>query len=38
MGVDSVCVGSRIFLKGNPAENYTLFVRKLKEIETDYAT
>ena len=38
MGVDSVYVGSRIFLKGNPAENYKLFVRKLKEIETDYAT
>ncbi len=38
LGVDSVCIGSRIFLKGNPAENYKLFVQKIKEIEADYAT
>jgi ribulose-phosphate 3-epimerase len=32
-GVDSVCVGSRIFLKGNPKENYGMFTKKLSELE-----
>lgn len=30
MGVDYVCVGSRIFLGGEPAENYRSFTEKLK--------
>ncbi|MDI7258916.1 MAG: hypothetical protein QME90_03230 [Thermodesulfobacteriota bacterium] len=34
IGVDSVCVGSRIFLKGVPEENYKQFVNKIKEMET----
>lgn len=33
IGVDSVCVGSRIFLKGIPAENYRQFTTKLEECE-----
>lgn len=33
IGVDSVCVGSRIFLKGNPEENYRQFMNKIKEWE-----
>ena len=32
-GVDSVCVGSRIFLQGTPAKNYEKFVKQLKELE-----
>ncbi len=32
-GVDSVCVGSRIFLEGDPGKNYEMFVKKLKEVE-----
>jgi ribulose-phosphate 3-epimerase len=32
-GLDYVCVGSRIFLKGNPGENYDMFVRELAELE-----
>jgi ribulose-phosphate 3-epimerase len=32
-GVDYVCVGSRIFLQGNPAQNYNHFVSKLEKIE-----
>ena len=32
-GVDSVCVGSRIFLKGNPKNNYGMFIKKLCELE-----
>jgi ribulose-phosphate 3-epimerase len=32
-GVDSVCVGSRIFLQGNPAKNYEKFVKQMKELE-----
>jgi ribulose-phosphate 3-epimerase len=32
-GVDSVCVGSRIFLGGNPKENYIMFIKKLAELE-----
>jgi hypothetical protein len=31
--VDYVCVGSRIFLQGNPAQNYNHFVSKLEKIE-----
>lgn len=34
IGVDSVCVGSRIFLKGLPEENYKQFTNKIKEMET----
>jgi ribulose-phosphate 3-epimerase len=34
IGVDRVCVGSRIFAHGDPAENYGLFLKKLKELET----
>lgn len=33
IGVDSVCVGSRIFLKGVPEENYRQFINKIKEWE-----
>jgi len=32
-GVDSVCVGSRIFVQGDPGKNYAMFVKKLKELE-----
>lgn len=31
-GIDYVCVGSRIFLQGDPAENYRHFVKKLKGL------
>jgi ribulose-phosphate 3-epimerase len=31
IGVDYVCVGSRIFLDGEPAENYQRFMEKLDE-------
>ncbi|MFN3480597.1 MAG: ribulose-phosphate 3-epimerase [Thermodesulfovibrionales bacterium] len=33
IGVDYVCVGSRIFLDGNPGENYQKFLKRLHEIE-----
>jgi len=33
IGVDSVCVGSRIFQKGVPEENYKQFKNKIKELE-----
>jgi ribulose-phosphate 3-epimerase len=33
MGVDYVCVGSRIFLRGDAAENYRLFMQKLRSWE-----
>lgn len=33
IGVDCVCVGSRIFLEGDPRENYRLFLRKIEEME-----
>lgn len=33
MGVDYVCVGSRIFLRGDPAENYRRFTEKLRPLE-----
>jgi ribulose-phosphate 3-epimerase len=32
-GLDYICVGSRIFLKGNPEQNYKLFLEKLAEFE-----
>ncbi len=32
-GVDNVCIGSRIFLKSNPKENYETFLMKLAELE-----
>ena len=31
-GLDYVCVGSRIFLRGNPAKNYEGFLNKLREL------
>lgn len=33
LGVDYVCVGSRIFLKGSPEGNYRLFLQKLQEMK-----
>jgi len=33
LGVDYVSVGSRVFLEGNPGENYRRFVIKAKELE-----
>lgn len=33
LGVDYVCVGSRIFLNGNPADNYHRFIKRLQEFE-----
>lgn len=30
--VDYVCIGSRIFLEGEPADNYRRFLEKLKEL------
>ncbi len=33
IGVDYVCVGSRIFLQDNPAIQYGLFMRRLAELE-----
>jgi len=35
-GVDYVCVGSRIFLNGSPAENYKHFISKLNELEVQH--
>jgi ribulose-phosphate 3-epimerase len=32
-GVDYVCVGSRIFLGGSPAENYRTFLQRLSQLE-----
>jgi pentose-5-phosphate-3-epimerase len=32
-GVDYACVGSRIFLGGNPADNYKNFTRRLDKLE-----
>jgi ribulose-phosphate 3-epimerase len=32
-GVDYACIGSRIFLGGNPAENYRNFTERLKRLE-----
>ncbi len=31
--VDYVCIGSRIFLKGNPGDNYRAFVQRLQDLE-----
>jgi len=33
IGVDSVCVGSRIFLHGDPKENYRRFAERLRELQ-----
>jgi ribulose-phosphate 3-epimerase len=33
MGVDYVCVGSRIFLNSSPGENYNQFIKKIAELE-----
>jgi len=33
LGVDYVCVGSRIFLNGDPGENYRRFAGRLRELE-----
>lgn len=33
IGVDYVCVGSRIFLDGDPATNYRLFVQRAEEMK-----
>jgi ribulose-phosphate 3-epimerase len=33
IGVDFACVGSRIFLKGEPEENYRRFTDKIREFE-----
>ena len=33
IGVDYVCIGSRIFLEGNPGENYRMFTEKVAELE-----
>jgi ribulose-phosphate 3-epimerase len=35
LGVDYVCVGSRIFLNSNPKENYNQFIKKIAELETE---
>ena len=32
IGVDYACVGSRIFLNGDPAENYRRFLERLREL------
>jgi len=32
IGVDSVCVGSRIFLEGNPEGNYRRFIQRVREL------
>ena len=33
IGVDHACIGSRIFLAGDPAESYRRFVEKARELE-----
>jgi pentose-5-phosphate-3-epimerase len=33
IGVDYVCVGSRIFLNSSPGENYNQFIKKIAELE-----
>jgi ribulose-phosphate 3-epimerase len=38
LAVDTVCVGSRIFLKGTPEENYMKFVNKIKELGGNRST
>jgi ribulose-phosphate 3-epimerase len=32
LGVDYVCVGSRIFLEGNPEGNYRRFIQRVREL------
>lgn len=34
VGVDYVCIGSRIFLSGDPEKNYSLFMKTLAELES----
>jgi ribulose-phosphate 3-epimerase len=33
IGVDYVCIGSRIFLRGDPKDNYRQFLKKVDELE-----
>lgn len=33
IGVDYACVGSRIFLRGSPEQNYKAFIQKLEELK-----
>lgn len=33
IGIDYVCIGSRIFVKGEPKKNYQQFVKKLQDLE-----
>ncbi len=33
IGVDRACIGSKVFLAGNPAENYKRFLERVKELE-----
>jgi len=33
-GVDYVCIGSRIFLSGNPEKNYEVFMKTLAQLES----
>ena len=33
-GVDYVCIGSRIFLSGNPEKNYGVFMKTLTQLES----
>jgi ribulose-phosphate 3-epimerase len=37
IGVDYVCVGSRIFLDENPENSYRLFIKKIAELESGYS-
>jgi ribulose-phosphate 3-epimerase len=36
LGVDYVCVGSKIFLDGTPEKSYRVFLKKLGELEAIY--
>ena len=38
LNVEAVCVGSRIFLKGIPKENYMEFINKVKEMGGERST
>lgn len=38
IGVDYVCVGSRIFMQDDPAEQYRHFIEKVKQIEKRWST
>ncbi len=33
IGVDYVCVGSRIFMAGSPKKNYERFIKRLNELQ-----